>query len=49
VRQNDGRLSQTKRASHFAWMSDDEVARFEAIVAEAFASGAVAGRRSAGV
>jgi len=43
VRQNDGRLSRTRRTSHFAWMSDDEVERFEAIVAEAFASGPAVG------
>lgn len=44
VRQNDGKLSRTKRASHFDWMTDEEVERFEAIVAEAFAPGLAAGR-----
>ena len=42
VHQNGGKLSQTKRASHFTWMTDDEVARFEAVVTEAFAPGAAA-------
>lgn len=36
VRQNDNRLSATKRKSHFDWMTDDEVTRFEVIVARAF-------------
>jgi len=36
VRQNDGRLSANKRKSHFEWMTDEEVARFEAIVERAF-------------
>jgi hypothetical protein len=36
VRQNDGALSRAKRQSHFAWMSDAEVATSEAIVAAAF-------------
>ncbi len=37
VHQNAGALSKTKRQSHFPWMTDEEVARGEAIVAEAFA------------
>ena len=37
VRQNGGTLSRTKRQSHFSWMTDDEVARCEAIVTEEFA------------
>ncbi len=36
VRQNEGRLSTTKRNSHFQWMSAEEFARFEAIVGRAF-------------
>jgi hypothetical protein len=36
VRQNDGRLSANKRKSYFEWMTDEEVARFEAIVERAF-------------
>ena len=41
VRQNGGTLSQAKRQSHFAWLTDDEVARCEAIgrSGEAFARG----------
>jgi hypothetical protein len=39
VHQNKGTLSRTKRESHFDWMADEEVRRFEAIVADAFASG----------
>jgi hypothetical protein len=37
VHENNGRLSRTKRESHFNWMTDDEVRQFEAIVTEAFA------------
>ena len=36
VYQNGGHLSKTKRQSHFAWMTDDEVKRSEAAVTEAF-------------
>jgi hypothetical protein len=36
VHQNNDKLSQTKRRSHFDWMRDDEVARFEEIVARSF-------------
>jgi hypothetical protein len=36
VRQNNGTLSLTKRNKHFQWMTDEELARFEAIVARAF-------------
>jgi hypothetical protein len=36
VHQNNNRLSKTKRQSHFDWMRDDEVARFEEIVARSF-------------
>jgi hypothetical protein len=36
VHQNGGRLSRTKRHSHFAWMQDEEVARFERMVADSF-------------
>lgn len=36
VHQNHGALSKTKRQSHFAWMTDDEVTRSEAAVTEAF-------------
>jgi len=39
MHQNSGTLSQAKRQSHFAWLTDDEVARCEAIVGEAFARG----------
>ena len=38
VHQNRGALSKAKRQSHFAWMGDAELARCEAIVAEAFAT-----------
>lgn len=37
VHQNKGKLSKAKHQSHFDWMTDDEVARFEAIVENAFA------------
>jgi len=36
VRQNGGKLSATKRASHFTWLTDDEVNRFQNIVERAF-------------
>jgi hypothetical protein len=36
VHQNNNRLSKTKRLSHFDWMRDDEVTRFEEIVARSF-------------
>ena len=36
VRQNGGRLSATKRASHFTWLTDEEVSRFQLIVQRAF-------------
>ncbi len=36
VKQNGFKLSATKRASHFDWMTDDEVARFERAVERAF-------------
>jgi hypothetical protein len=36
VRQNGGVLSATKRASHFAWLTDDEVRRFQNIIERAF-------------
>jgi hypothetical protein len=36
VHQNNNRLSKTKRQSHFDWMRDDEVTRFEEIVARSF-------------
>lgn len=36
VRQNEGRLSINKRKSHFEWMTEEELARFEAIVGRAF-------------
>jgi len=36
VKQNGFRLSATKRASHFDWMTDDEVGRFERAVERAF-------------
>ena len=39
VHQNSGTLSQAKHQSHFAWLTDDEVARCEAIGGEAFARG----------
>ncbi len=38
VHQNEGKLAKAKRQSHFDWMTDDEVRRFEGIVADAFAS-----------
>lgn len=36
VRENDGRLSANKRKSHFPLLRDDEIERFERIVAESF-------------
>lgn len=36
VHQNQGRLSKTKRESHFDWMRDNEVREAEQLVAEAF-------------
>lgn len=36
VHQNQGSLSNTKRQSHFNWMTDEEVMRSEAAVMEAF-------------
>ncbi len=36
VRQGGGALSKTKRASHFSWLTDDELARFIPMVNEAF-------------
>jgi Fic/DOC family len=36
VHQNNDKLSISKRKSHFQWMSDDEVSRFERIVAQSF-------------
>jgi hypothetical protein len=36
VHQNRGALSNTKRETHFKWMTDDEVKRCEAVVVEAF-------------
>lgn len=39
VRQNGGVLSATKRASHFDWLTDDEVDRFQRIVERAFTPG----------
>jgi len=36
VRQNGGVLSATKRASHFAWMTDDEVSRYQGVIVRAF-------------
>jgi hypothetical protein len=36
VRQNGNKLSATKRASHFTWMTDDELNQFQDIVARAF-------------
>lgn len=36
VHQNGNRLSSNKRKAHFDWMTDDEVARAEQIVAESF-------------
>ena len=36
VHQNNGKLSVNKRKSRFEWMTDDELPRFEAIVARAF-------------
>ncbi len=36
VQQNQGTLSRTKRQSHFAWMTDDEVKRSETAVSDAF-------------
>ena len=37
VRQNDNELSKTKRDSHFAWMTDDEISTAQAVVAVEFA------------
>ena len=42
VQQNGGTLSKTKRESHFAWMTDEEVLRAEPEVARAFAPNAKA-------
>jgi len=36
VRLNGGVLSATKRASHFAWMTDDEVSRYQGVIERAF-------------
>jgi hypothetical protein len=36
VHRNNDKLSIGKRKSHFQWMSDDEVSRFERIVAQSF-------------
>jgi prophage maintenance system killer protein len=36
VHQNDGRLSVTKRKSHFDWLTDDEVTRAQECVRRAF-------------
>lgn len=36
VHQNGGKLSNNKRQSHFAWMADDEVKKWEHVVHEAF-------------
>lgn len=41
VQQNRGTLSKTKRQSHFAWMTDDEVKRSEAAVTDAFTMKAI--------
>jgi hypothetical protein len=40
VRQNEGRLSAKKRKSHFQWMTDQEMNRFEAMVERRAAHGA---------
>jgi flagellar biosynthesis/type III secretory pathway M-ring protein FliF/YscJ len=37
VVQNDWRLSKSKRTAHFAQLTDDEIAEFEAVVRDAFA------------
>jgi hypothetical protein len=42
VHQNGNRLSSNKRKAHFEWMKDEEVARFEQIVAESFSSAQIA-------
>ena len=39
VRQGNGALSKTKRASQFSWLTDDEIARFVPLVNGAFDSG----------
>ena len=36
VHQNGDRLSATKRSSHFEWLRDEEVTRFEGIVTRSF-------------
>lgn len=36
VHQNDGRLSETKRRSHFDWMTDEELEGSEDLVRQAF-------------
>jgi hypothetical protein len=36
VHQNNGTLSKTKRDSHFSWLTEEEQARFERAVDEAF-------------
>jgi Fic family protein len=42
VHQNDFKLSETKRSKHFDWMSDDELATAEQVVANAFTTGSSA-------
>lgn len=37
--QSNGHLSERKRASHFAFLSDDEIARMEQVVLSAYGSG----------
>jgi len=36
VHQNEGKLSNTRRQSHFSWMTDAEVSEAEAVVRRAF-------------
>lgn len=37
VQQNAGKLSASKRKSHFAWLSDSELEQAEVLVQQAFA------------
>ena len=37
VHQNNNKLSLNKRKSHFEWMRDEEISRFEQIIAKSFA------------
>ncbi|HEY0842701.1 Fic family protein [Methylotenera sp.] len=38
VHQNNYELSKTKKQSHFEWLSDDEIAKFQSLVRESFST-----------